>query len=234
MSTEETGESKAINQLDTQPYTEDYYSAFEEGSRLSARIIVPLVLELVQPTSVIDVGCGTAEWLSVFKEHGVKDIWGIDGTYVPRKPLKIPEERFIPIDLEQPFDLHRKFDLVVSLEVAEHLSSSSAKTFVGSLTELGPLVLFSAAIPHQGGDDHINEQWPEYWAMLFNDKGYVAIDPLRKKVWNNGDVQEWYAQNILMFVEQEQLGSYPLLSAEYQLQDTSMLSIVHPKIYLHK
>ena len=53
--------------------------------------------------------------------------------------------------------MDRKFDLVVSLEVAEHLPSECAETFVDSLTGLGPIVLFSAAIPHQGGTNHANE-----------------------------------------------------------------------------
>jgi SAM-dependent methyltransferase len=217
-----------------QHYTKDYYSHEEERSRLAARVIVPLVLELVRPNSVIDVGCGTGEWLSVFGENGVEDVWGVDGAYVPRDLLKIPQDRFIPADLEHPLNVNRKFDLVVSLEVAEHLSNRSAEIFVDSLTGLGPLILFSAAIPHQGGVNHINEQWQEYWAKLFDNRGYTVIDPLRRKVWNNEDVPEYYAQNILMFVAREQLGNYPLLSTEYKLREPSMLSVVHPKTYLQK
>src|SRR5215212_1367124 len=191
-----------------EPYTEDFYAARRKDNiRSSARVIVPLVLELVQPRSIIDVGCGTGEWLSVFEEHGVEDVWGVDGTYVSKKMLEIPEERFIAFDLKQPFHVDRKFDLVVSLEVAEHLPSECAETFVDSLTGLGPIVLFSAAIPHQGGTNHANEQWQEYWVKRFHDKGYVVIDCLRKKVWDKEKVPRWYAQNTLVFVAQEHLES---------------------------
>lgn len=107
-----------------QPYTQDYYADIREGTKSSARAIVPLVLELVQLRSVVDVGCGTGGWLSVFEEYGVEDIWGIDGEYVSKKILEISEERFIPFDLERPFHVDRKFDLVASLEVAEHLPSA--------------------------------------------------------------------------------------------------------------
>ena len=223
--------SKADNQLGVELYTEVYYSNREERTRLSAKAMVPLVMELVRPRSVIDVGCGTGEWLSVFREYGVEDIWGVDGASVPKGLLKIPEERFVPADLEQPFQIDRKFDLVVSLEVAEHLPSSCAETFVGSLVELGPLVLFSAAIPYQGGRNHVNLQWPEYWAKLFDDKGYVVIDPLRRKIWNNEEVAAHYAQNTLMFVAKERLGDYPLLNEAHELYDASMLAVVHPKMY---
>src|SRR5215211_2308030 len=220
------------------PYTEDYYAARRIGdirpSARSARVIVPLVLELVQPKSVIDVGCGTGEWLSVFEEHGVEDVWGVDGGWVSKEMLEIAQERFVPFDLEQPFHMDRTFDLVVSLEVAEHLPEECANTFVDSLTRLGPVVLFSAAIPHQGGRHHVNEQWPPYWVRLFSDKGYVVTDPLRRKVWYDEKVQVWYAQNTFVFVARNSLRNYPLLGKEYELHNADMLSVVHPKYYLQK
>jgi SAM-dependent methyltransferase len=226
-------ENESIGPLGERYYTEDFFSYNEELSRQSASVMVPLILELVHARSVIDVGCGTGEWLSVFWENGIEDIWGIDGPYVNPNQLKIPRERFIPTNLEQPFRMDRKYELVVSLEVAEHLSRRSAHTFVGSLTELGPVVLFSAAIPHQGGVNHANEQWPEYWAKLFNRQGYIVIDALRKRVWSEEKVQWWYAQNTLLFVAREQLRDYPLLSKEYEMYNTaSPLSIVHPKLFL--
>src|SRR5919107_2780204 len=217
------------------PYTEDFYAARPKGDIWpSARVIVPLVLELVQPKSVIDVGCGTGEWLSVFEEHGVEDVWGVDGGWVSKKRLEIVEERFVPHDLEQPFHMDRTFDLVVSLEVAEHLPEECANTFVDSLTRLGPVVLFSAAIPHQVGRKHINEQWPEYWAERFDEKDYVVIDCLRRKIWRNENVAKWYRQNILMFAAREHLEEYPSLSEEYTQRGTSQLSVVLPEKYLEK
>jgi SAM-dependent methyltransferase len=226
--------SEIMEQMGLQPYTEGYYSQLEEGSRLSARVVVPLVLELVQARSVIDVGCGTGDWLSVFQENGVTDIWGIDGAYVDRQLLKIPQERFVPADLKQPIHLDRTFDLVASLEVAEHLSSTNAEIFVNSLAGLGPVVLFSAAIPYQGGDNHVNEQWPEYWVEIFKNKGYIVVDALRRKIWNNEDVQPWYAQNVFLFVAEGRLKDFPLLGTGSELQNTSMLSLVHPQLYLSK
>ena len=217
------------------PYTEDFYAARSKNNiRSSARVIVPLVLELVQPRSVIDVGCGTGEWLSVFEEHGVEDVWGVDGGWVNKKRLEIAEERFVPFDLEQPFHMDRTFDLVVSLEVAEHLPEECANTFVESLTRLGPVVLFSAAIPHQDGANHINCQWPEYWAERFDEKDYVVIDCLRRKIWRNENVAKWYRQNILMFAARDHLEGLPSLSEEYKQRGTSQLSVVLPERYLEK
>lgn len=139
-------------------YTKDYYKDIQGGSRRSAKVIVPLVLELIQPRSVIDVGCGVGAWLSVFKECGVRDIMGVDGDYIDKKMLQIPQERFLSFDLREPLRMDRQFDLVVSFEVAEHLPSECAERFVDSLVRLGPAILFSAAIPFQGGAHHMNEQ----------------------------------------------------------------------------
>ena len=101
----------------TQPYDEAFFQSLPDSARPSAEVLVPLVLELVQPKSVIDVGCGTGTWLSVFEEHGIKDILGVDGDYVNRKMLHIPSDNFRTADLTQPFKIGRTFDLAISLEV---------------------------------------------------------------------------------------------------------------------
>ena len=115
-------------------YDEQFYREQCEASLRSAREIVPLVLELIRPRSVIDVGCGVGAWLSVFRERGVYDIWGVDDHWVDRKQLQIPEERLQSHDLKKPFRMDRQFDLVVALEVAEHLPEACAETFLRSLT----------------------------------------------------------------------------------------------------
>jgi ribosomal protein L11 methylase PrmA len=52
-----------------------------------------LVSDLIQPKSVVDVGCGLGTWLTAFNKEGVEDILGIDGEYVDRRMLKISLER---------------------------------------------------------------------------------------------------------------------------------------------
>ena len=70
------------------PYKEDFYKKNQEGSRQSAKEIIPLVLELVRPKSVIDVGCGLGTWLSVLKVLGVEEIFGVDGDHVDKRIIE--------------------------------------------------------------------------------------------------------------------------------------------------
>jgi len=113
--------------------------------------------------------------------------------------LQIPIDRFRAVDLRFPFDLGRKFDLACSLEVAEHLPQTSAQVYVETLVQAAPIVLFSAAIPGQGGMSHVNEQWQSTWAELFAQHGYEPYDYIRPKIYDNPSVEWWYKQNIVLF-----------------------------------
>lgn len=213
-------------------YSHAFYAELSMTARRSAREIVPLVLELVRPRSVVDVGCGTGAWLAAFQEYGVPDVLGIDRAHVPPELLEVPARCFLVRDLARPLHLERRFNLVLALEVAEHLPPSCAGAFVESLAGLGPLVLFSAAIPFQGGLHHMNEQWPEYWAALFAAQGFVPIDCIRPRVWENARVQWWYAQNTLLYARREMLASNPALRCAYEASASQPLNLVHPQRYL--
>ena len=70
-------------------YDRAFFKKLAETARRSARHIVPIVLARIEPKSVIDVGCGTGTWLSVFEENGIADFLGIDGAFVPKEMLEI-------------------------------------------------------------------------------------------------------------------------------------------------
>jgi SAM-dependent methyltransferase len=210
------------------PYDSDYFQLVEQQSRRSAEAVAPLLLELIGPSAVVDVGCGTGTWLEQFQAGGVREVLGIDGDWVDRSALRIPQERFQVADLAKPTRIEGRFDLVVSLEVAEHLPPGSAEGFVEFLTSLGPVVAFSAAIPNQGGTGHVNEQWPDYWAELFAKRGYVPCDVVRQRIWNDERIAWWFRQNLLLFVDRERLGRYPKLP---ERPNREVLPLVHPRLF---
>ncbi|MDD2766378.1 MAG: methyltransferase domain-containing protein [Candidatus Moranbacteria bacterium] len=213
-------------------YNKEFYEDQQNGSYISAKEILPIIFDLINPKSIVDVGCGVGTWLSVCQELGVDDVLGLDGPYVLEEMLKISATKFKKTDLSKPVNISRKFDLAMSLEVAEHLSESSADCFVESLTNLSPFVFFSAAIPLQGGHNHVNEQWQGYWADRFFKKGYIAIDCIRPAVWGNDAVEWWYAQNALLFVKKEVLDSRTDLQLLHQNTHKNQLNLVHPKNHI--
>jgi SAM-dependent methyltransferase len=215
-------------------YGDSFYDSIQQSSIASAREIVPLVLQLTKARRVVDVGCGTGEWLLAFMESGVEDVLGVDGAWVNPKMLKIPPTQFNRHDLRLPLRLSQSFDLVVCLETAEHLPEACAGTLVESLTGLGPVVLFSGAIPFQGGRGHVNEQWPEYWAAHFRRHRYHPVDCLRRRVWNNPNVACWFAQNLLLFVQEDYLQGCELLLKQRDGAGDAPLPLVHPGLYLAK
>jgi hypothetical protein len=167
-------------------------------------------------------------------EAGITDVLGIDGAYVDRGALQLPPDKFKPHDLRQPLKLDRTFDMAISMEVAEHLPARYADEFVALLVDLAPAVLFSAAIPQQGGRRHVNEQWPAYWAQKFATHGYLAIDCIRPQVWDRDDIEWWYAQNTLLYIVRDRVESDASLKEAWTRTNPEWLAFPHPRNYLLK
>lgn len=214
-------------------YTPEFYNRISNWSLKSAKVIVPFIIDLFHPLSVIDIGCGDGTWLNVFVENGIDDIFGIDGEYVSSDILKIPQERFLKLDINNPIKLNRKFDIAICFEVAEHLEKTSSEVLVHSITQLSDFVVFSAAIPYQPGDNHINPQWPEYWISLFNQRGYSLINSLKFRTWDEPDVAYFYKQNILTFSRDQRLVESTKLELEYEKYRHLPVNIIHPELFVN-
>lgn len=191
------------------------------------------VLGIVAPVlpalrSAVDIGCGVGTWLSVLGRQGVA-VRGVDGHWVDVANLAIPATSFTHHDLQGDLDLGHRFDLAISLEVAEHLPAARAPGFTTWLAALSDVILFSAATPRQGGRNHFNEQWQDYWANLFATRDYVAVDLVRPRIWNDPKIATWYRQNTLLYVRRSRL-------AELKLPEPvpAPLAVVHPEVFTAK
>ena len=198
--------------------------SLDETSPVSAAVVAPMLLTLTGARSVLDVGCGTGAWLLAFERLGIGDTFGIDSMRDEFAPERRPE-RFRAVDLEAGFSLDRQFDLAVCLEVAEHLPASSAERIVDALVNAAPVIAFSAAIPDQGGIDHLNEQWPSYWRELFEAKDYRQHDVVRPAIWFDERVAYWYRQNLFVYAIDGWGPVNPIGSQD--IRDW----VVHPEMY---
>lgn len=152
---------------------------------------------IAEPNSLLDVGAGSGHWLKAAMECGVYDVLGVDGVPTTGRSLEVSSDLIMLADLRKHLDLGRQFDIAICLEVAEHLPEEAASTLVSSLCRHADIIYFSAAIPYQGGDHHINCQWPEYWQRLFNDQGFACEDKIRWRIWKIRSIEPWYRQNMM-------------------------------------
>jgi SAM-dependent methyltransferase len=180
-------------------YSSEFFDYIDLGSRASARLVARLLLDEMSVDSLLDVGSGHGAWAAEWLSAGVKDVVAVDGAYVQPDQLAIPKDRFVAHDLSSTLDLRRRFDLVQSLEVAEHINPEHADLFVDNLTRHGDVVLFSAAVPHQGGEHHVNEQPPEYWRARFAQRGYDVFDWVRPRIVDRREIKAWYRYNSLIY-----------------------------------
>jgi SAM-dependent methyltransferase len=194
--------------------------------------VVPLLIDMINPRSVVDVGCGPGSWLEAFMERGIDDVLGVEGAWLDTSVLRIPSDNLKIHDVTRPLKLDRQFDLALSLEVGEHLPEVAAGQLVATLTSLAPVVVFSAAAPLQGGTHHVNERWPGYWAELFSAHGFRAVDSLRPRIWLDDEIAWYYRQNMFLAVREDQLGRYQALRDDLDRTQGHVLPLVHPERYV--
>lgn len=181
-------------------YTSDWFAGRQFIEVSNAPILVTTLMTQLKPQSVIDIGCATGGYLAEFSRYGVR-IMGVDGARTVVDHLLIPRQNLIIHDLKHPLYINDNFDLCICIEVAEHLDARYADTLVKSITRSSDTIFFTAAPPGQGGEDHVNEQPPEYWIRLFMGEGFAYQKELTESLrWQLKDLPAGYiVENMMMF-----------------------------------
>lgn len=216
------------------PYGQSFFQGRVARVIKSAAIMGTCINDYFHPKSVVDVGCGDGAFLAEWAKMGVDDYIGIDGEWINPSVLKIPLEKFITHDLNRPIQLSRTYDICTSFEVAEHLEPSSAEDFVRSLTQLSNVVVFSAAIPGQGGTGHINEQWQDYWQAHFKNFNFESFDCIRPQVWEEIEVEPCYLQNTLVYIHRDTVSQWPDIAERCWHDRGSLVRRIHPRLWQAK
>lgn len=218
--------------VDTWPwatkYTPSYYeSIFEESVKSRDAVFYYLKqMEMIKVgTKILDFGCAIGSWgYMAEKVYGVL-YRGIDFG-VPAEKLVIDPYQYYDHDLRFPLPANAAphADLVLCLEVAEHIEEKYADQLIDTLCAHGDRVLFSAAIPCQGGVNHVNEQWQSYWVDKFWKRGF-GIHDFRGEMQSDPDISLWYKQNMILFIK----GAIGL----YHKKALPLADFVHPQMYMN-
>jgi hypothetical protein len=209
----------------TSVYEELYFSRRKNLSYISAQKVLSFLKDFYSFSSAVDFGCGTGTWLKACMELGCESIQGFDGFADPSS-LCIPPECFKQKLIGENIDLTQSYDLAICLEAAEHIDEKFSERIVETLTMASKVILFSAAIPGQGGTNHINEKPPEFWQKKFMDHRYTQFDIIRPTIWNESAVAWWYKQNIFLYVHDESIETLKLPDHPDSL---AQKHIVHPE-----
>jgi SAM-dependent methyltransferase len=212
-------------------YDHKFFAYQQIGSLRSARAVAPTLLRHLRPASVLDVGCGAGAWVAAYAEAGASDVTGVDGPYLRSDQLLFDHSNFRAVDVSSPFRLGRCYDLVQCLEVAEHLPPAASETLVDNLVAHAPMVVFSAAPPGQGGENHVNERPYEYWRNLFAARGYPLFDFIRPRIHRWDCVECWYRYNMLLFVHEDAVARLSACVASTRLHAPTPVRDLAPRTW---
>lgn len=183
-------------------YTKEYY----EGIRHSNQTYYALFAEVLQnefkPKILVDCGCGHGGISKEFLAHGCEDAFLFDGSpdavEIARSTgMKNVEQ----LDFANAEAIPAKGDLAICLEVAEHIPTPYAGNLSRLLSNVAPILAFTAAPPGQGGHLHVNNQPQSYWIDLFSKNG-LEFDPQAVARIRNafgGRMLSDYDENLMVF-----------------------------------
>lgn len=161
------------------------------------RTILPLVMPLVSPRSVVDWGCNRGFWLEEALNLGAEHVQGFDMIRYDDL-FRIPQQSFRQVDFEKDTPTS-KADLGISLENIEHVSPARADILHAAICDSCDTVLFSGATVGQGGTHHVNERNHSYWHTKFAREGFVMMDIVRWCIKDDPNIYQWYKDNIFLY-----------------------------------
>ena len=181
------------------------YDQIESEEKPFANRLATWIKENINPKKVVDIGCGPGTYVYSLRDNGINAYgYDIDDRVDGKDYLK-------KLSL---FEINDKSDVVICLEVAEHIETSLSDSIVDSIIRNvndDGIIIWTAAIPGQGGVGHINCQKKEYWEEKFISKGFhrdCAIESNLLEYIRSGPYMGWFLQNLMVF--KDVYDSFPL------------------------
>lgn len=197
----------------------NYYNANYFGSSIfdyNYSAIAEAIVNTYDPKRVIEFGCGNGELAKELAKRNIEVI-AIDGYSKPNYE-GYTLVKFFPLDMNNSAatekllsEITGKFDVAISLEVAEHLDPAISGSLVKWMTNLSNAVVFSAAVPKQDGDGHINCRTHMEWYNFFAANGFEIVDTIRHQLRDHDKVGLWYKLNAIDYIRTGSVYDTPLI-----------------------
>jgi hypothetical protein len=194
-------------------YSESFYSSVGSRASIAASIVMGSVKQWYSPSSIVDYGAGPGVWsIEAAKVFPNASVLALDyeaatifsEEFESKRPknlitleLNFEEEKSIPVV---------NLDMAICVEVLEHLSEEAANRVFNSICSTAGIVIFSAAVPGQGGTGHINEKPKNYWVSRFVENDFLVFDTFAQNL-QHPQVPDYYRNNCFLAINSKFLTS---------------------------
>lgn len=144
---------------------------------------------------VYDFGCGVAFYLHHLQKNGFACM-GVEGFALNN----FMHEQIVIADLTNPISVAKKGS-VICLECIEHIPKEFEQTVLDTITNAcDKHLIFSWALPNQGGVGHVNLVPQEYAIAEVERRGFKYLPDVTKQVRGNiEDNTSWFRTTLMIF-----------------------------------
>ena len=181
-------------------YNNEFHESIENEEQPQAVRLGEYIKAHVPCSKFLDFGCSSGIYVRELENH----VETLGFEFSEEAVKRAVSAKVTRCDLTLPIDLQKtESTLGLCLEVLEHIDDSSWRPVLENITKLCDRVIFSAAIPGQGGIGHINCRPKLDWIRRFHGLGWVVdLDHTHHMLTHmlNGYHMGWFRQNVVVFV----------------------------------
>lgn len=193
-----------MSQFNSKLYSKRYYKRHLVQYREWENAVGRNIVEILHPSSILDLGCGVGSYLEGALFAGCKNLLGIDISHDVAKEFFTNEiAGYLQCgNIAEKLNL-QPFDCVMSFESAEHIDPKGTDQFIKNLTELSQkYIVFTAAPPGQRGTGHINCREKKFWINEIQRNGFIYHKDLVDyfvSVWTDYKAPNYILKNLMVF-----------------------------------
>jgi hypothetical protein len=184
-------------------YTTAFHKAIENDEIPQAGRLGVYIKRYIAPNCFYDFGCSTGIYLKEVQInqptiHSIGFEFSEDAVKNAVCPNVVQKDLTVPLELT-----YVPNTLGLCLEVLEHIDDAHWKPVLENITNLCDRVIFSAAVPGQGGTGHINCRPKIDWIKRFHELGWVVDLDATKHLLDyiqKGYHMGWFRNNVMILI----------------------------------